>query len=92
MCNTNTAIIKAFWTCGDSQTINFAIMKARLNRSEKKVIIYILDEDMTQEEAAEHLNMSLRSLQNYWYSAVNKLIKIPWVVAYGKELMKNDKC
>lgn len=92
MCNTNTAIIKAFWTCGDSQTINFAIMKARLNRSEKKVIIYILDEDMTQEEAAEHLNMSLRSLQNYWYSAVNKLIRIPWVVAYGKELMKNDKC
>ena len=82
--------VKAFWACGDSQIINFALMRARLNRSEKKVITYILDEDMTQEEAAEHLGISVRCLQNYWYSATGKLARIPWVVAYGKELI-NEK-
>lgn len=80
-------LIKAFWNCGDNQIIEFAIIRARLNKREKKVLELILDECMTQEEAAEYLDISTRNLQKEWYSACNKMMKIPWVVAYAKDLL-----
>lgn len=80
------SLIRAFWSCGDSQIIEFAIQRARLNRMEKETIRMILDECMTQEEAAEALDISPRNLQKWWYSATDKLLAIAWVKAYAKEL------
>lgn len=77
-----------FWGCGDNQIIEFAILRARLNRREKEVLLLILDECMTQEQVSEKLDISTRHVQNIWYSAVDKLLGIPWVLAYAKELNK----
>ena len=79
-------LLKDFWNCGDNQTIEFAIMRAHLNRLEKEVVRLLLDECLTQEEAAEAMNIAPRSVQAYWYSAADKLLAIPWVRAYAKEL------
>lgn len=79
-------LIRYFWNCGDSQIIEFAIMKARLNRLEKEAITLIFDECLTQEKAAEKMDISTRRFQEYWYSAADKLLAIPWVSAYAKEL------
>ena len=80
------SLIKDFWACGDNQIIEFAIMRARLNRMEKEVLRLLLDECMTQEQASEHLDISTRNLQNWWYSATDKLLSIDWVMAYAKSL------
>lgn len=82
----NRNLIKAFWNCGDSQIIDFAIMRSRLNFREKDVVCLILDQCMTQEQVAEKLNISTRNVQETWYSATTKLLNIPWVYAYAKEL------
>lgn len=74
--------LRAFWNCGDTQIIDFAMMRARLNRKEKEVLTLLLDECMTQEEAAEELDISTRQVQILWTSAANKLMSIPWVIAY----------
>lgn len=57
-----------------------------------KVITTILDECYTPEEATEILNYSVRHVQSIWYSATNKLINIPWVSAYERELYKIESC
>lgn len=80
------SLIKSFWGCGDNQIIEFAIVRARLNRRERQAVELILDECMTQEQAAEVMCVSTRRFQDYWYSATNKLMAIPWVMAYAKEL------
>lgn len=77
-------MIKYFWNCGDNDIIEFALLKARLNKKESEVIHLILDECYTQEQAAEKLEYSPRRLQEFWYSGVDKLLKIPWVVAYAE--------
>lgn len=82
-------LLKAFWNCGDNQIIEYALLRARLNRIESDVVHLILDECMTQEEAAEEMNYSTRRIQEAWYSAMNKLLAIPWVLAYAKELSNN---
>jgi len=87
MCKERT-LLKTFWACGDCETIEQAIARARLNRHEKEVITLILDECFTQEAAAEELNISVRELQNRWYSAAEKLLAIPWVLAYAEKLTK----
>lgn len=81
-------LLRAFWNCGDNQIIEFALMRAHLNRLEKEVLILALDECYTQEEIAEKLNYSTRKVQDFWYSALDKLLDIPWVLAYAKELLK----
>lgn len=48
----------------------------------------MLDECLTQEEIAEEIGYSVRRVQEFWYSASEKLLKIPWVVAYGNALKK----
>lgn len=79
-------LIRYFWNCGDSQTIEFAILKARLNRREKEILSLMLDECLTQEQTSERLDISTRRVQHYWYSACDKLLAIPWVVSYAKDL------
>lgn len=80
-------LLKAFWNCGDTQIIEYAISRARLNRLEREVVDLILDNCYTQEEAAERMMLSTRSVQDYWRSAEHKLLAIPWVTAYGRELL-----
>ena len=80
------SLLQAFWNCGDNQIIEFAIMRARLNKRENEVIHLLLDECMTQEEVAESLGYSPRRIQDFWYSGARKLLNIPWVNAYAREL------
>ena len=74
---------KAFWSCGDSLTIDFAMMRARLNRQEKEVLRYMLDDCRTQEQTAELMDISTRQVQKLWKSAADKLLIIPWVKLYA---------
>ena len=85
----NMNLIKAFWNCGDNQIIEFALLRAHLNRMEKEVVKLLLDECLTQEQIADCLNCSTRKVQDEWYSAIGKLLSIPWVKAYAKELDKS---
>lgn len=80
------SLLKAFWDCGDNLTIEFALMRARLNRKEAQVIHLLMDECLTQEEAAESLDVSVRRLQDWWYSASRKILSIPWVKIYAEDL------
>jgi len=50
------------------------------------VIEMMLDNCCTQEEAAELMGYSVRRVQEWWYSATGKLLSIPWVMAYAKQL------
>lgn len=79
-------LLKSFWACGDSETIEQALSRARLNRHEREVITLLMDECYTQEEAAEELSISVRELQNRWYSAAGKMLAIPWVLAFAEKL------
>lgn len=79
-------LLRAFWNCGDNQIIEFALLRAHLNRIEREVIHLMLDECMTQEEVAEALNYSTRRIQDAWYSGADKLLNIPWVKAFASEL------
>lgn len=81
-------LLKAFWNCGDNQIIEFALIRAHLNRLEKEVVRLMLDECMTQEEIAEAISYSTRKVQEIWYSASAKLLNIPWVYAYAVELSR----
>lgn len=72
--------IKNFWNCGDSDIINLAKERAGLNKNEKLVVHLLLDECMTQEQAAEEMEISVRHFQKIWYSATDKMMRIPWVI------------
>lgn len=80
------ALVYAFFNCGDNQIIEFALLRAHLNRREADVIHYLMDECMTQEEVAEELGYSTRRVQDIWYSGAKKLLDIPWVLAYAQAL------
>lgn len=82
-------LIKCFWNCGDNQIIEFAMLRARLNSKEKKVLEYILDECLTQEQTAEKMGYSTRRVQDFWCSAVHKLLYIDWVRVYAISLKNN---
>lgn len=84
-------MIRAFWGCGDGQIIDFAITRARLNAKEKEVLYHLLDECETQEQTAESMYLSTRKVQNLWYSACSKLLKIDWVSVYANELIKRKQ-
>lgn len=79
-------LIRYFWNCGDDGIIQFALLRAHLNKHEKDVIEMMLDNCCTQEEAAELMGYSTRRVQEWWYSATGKLLSIPWVMAYAKQL------
>lgn len=79
-------LVKCFWNCGDNQIIEFAMLRARLNSKEKQVLQCMLDECLTQEQTAEKMNYSTRRVQDYWCSAVHKLLNIDWVKAYANSL------
>lgn len=82
------SLIKTFWACGDSQVIDFAVMRARLDRKEKAVITSMLDDCLTQEETADRLQISVRTVQKLWASGADKLLRIDWLVAYAESLRK----
>lgn len=84
-------LLKHFWNCGDCQIIDFAILRARLNRREKRALELIYDECLSQEEAAEDMCTSTRNFQNIYYSGSDKLLKIPWVKAYAEDLCLTKK-
>lgn len=86
----NKNLLKAFWNCGDNQIIEFALIRARLNKNELDVIKMSLDECMTQEEIAERLDCSVRKIQDEWYRGAGKLLSIPWVRAYAIELTNSS--
>lgn len=75
------SLIKDFWNCGDGALIAYSVMRAKLNRMECEALRLLLDECMTQEKAAEAVDISVRRFQTYWYSAADKLLQLPWVVA-----------
>lgn len=79
-------LLRCFWNCGDNEIIEFAMLRARLNAKEKQVIVYILDECLTQEETAEKMGYSTRRVQDFWCSAAHKLLNIEWVKAYATSL------
>lgn len=80
------SLLYDFFNCGDDQIIRFAIIRAHLNKHEKEVLYYMIDECMTQEQTAEKMEFSVRRIQDFWYSASQKLLLIPWVEAYAKAL------
>lgn len=83
------SLVKEFWGCGDNQIVEFALLRARLNRNEKNTLRLMLDECMTQEAVAEELNVSTRCVQDWWKSGCDKLLEIPWVKAYAADLRQN---
>jgi len=83
-------LLKYFWNCGDDQIIQFALVRAHLNRYEKDVITLALDECMTQEEIAEAMDLSTRQIQKIWKSGSIKMIAIPWVRAFALELSSKE--
>lgn len=85
----DSALIRAFWACGDSAIISYAVMRARLNRNERETLSLILDECMAQEAAAEVMGVSTRSLQSWWRSGVTKILSQPWARAYATELARS---
>lgn len=85
------SLVKYFWNCGDSQIIEFALMRARLNRNERTVLHLALDECMTQEQIAEKIDTSTRNVQKIWSTAAGKLIGIEWVRAYSVALKEKGE-
>lgn len=83
--------IKAFWNCGDSRIINMSLECVELTDPELKVLKMSLKSCMTQEEIAEALNWSPSYVQKIWYRATDKLLALPWVYCYGKELYQKQK-
>lgn len=83
-------LIKDFWNCGDNEIIQFALIRAHLNRLESEVLHLMLDECMTQEQTAEEMHYSARRIQELWASATTKLLSIPWVYAYSVDLRKSS--
>lgn len=81
-------LLYRFFNCGDNDIIEFALLKARLNKREKEVLSHIFDDCMTQEETAEAMHFSTRRIQDFWYSGAKKLLNIPWVKAYAESLRK----
>lgn len=79
-------LIRDFWQCGDNQIIEFALLRAHLNRRQKEVVECMLDECLTQEQTAEHLDWCVRTVQKEWSEAADKLLDIPWVEAYARDL------
>lgn len=83
--------IKAFWNCGDSRIINLALDSVELTEPELKILRMYLKACMTQEEIAEVLNLSPSYIQKIWYKATDKLLALPWVYCYGKELYNKQR-
>lgn len=80
------SLIRYFWNCGDNDIIELAILRSRLNRIEKDVLRYMLDECYSQEKTAELMDLSTRNVQKIWAKATSKLLSIDWVRAYAISL------
>lgn len=87
----DNTMIRAFWGCGDSDIINYAITRARLNANERETLELVLDGCQSQEMAAESMGVSTRSLQAWWKSGVTKILNQPWARAYAAELARGRR-
>ena len=82
--------VKRLFSCADNDFIEYALKRARLNDNETRVLSEILDHCLTQEQTAEKLDISVRQVQNYWYSANEKLLSIKWVTSFINSLQDTD--
>lgn len=73
---------RKLFECADNEFIEFAIKRARLNDNERTVLSHMIDHCKTQEQTAEIMDISVRQVQNYWYSANTKLLSINWVTSF----------
>lgn len=87
----DNTMIRAFWDCGDSAIISYAIIRARLNANERETLSLILDECQSQEMASESMGVSTRTLQAWWRSGITKVLNQPWVRAYAAELAREKR-
>jgi len=78
-----------FFNCGDDGIIQYALTRAHLNRREREVLTLMYDSCMTQEEVAETIGYSVRRTQEFYYSGADKLLKIPWLVSYSKDIKQS---
>lgn len=58
-------LLKYFWNCGDNQIIEFAMLRARLNIKEKKVLECMLDECLTQEELQKRWDIAQEEYKTF---------------------------
>lgn len=68
----NRSLIKKLWKLGDKQFIDYALSCARLTLRERETVQYLLFDGLTQEQAAEKMDISTRGLQGLWSCAVKK--------------------
>ena len=69
----NRSLIKKLWKLGDKQFIDYALSCARLTLRERETVQYLLFDGLTQEQAAEKMDISTRGLQGLWSCAFKKL-------------------
>lgn len=82
--------VKGLFMCADNEFIEFALNRARLNDNERTVLSEMIDHCMTQEQTAEKMDISVRQVQNYWYSANTKLLSIKWVTSFINSFNDED--
>lgn len=80
----NRSLIKKLWKLGDKQFIDYALSCARLTLRERETVQYLLFDGLTQEQAAEKMDISTRGLQgavelcrrkdfvSSWHNSVHK--------------------
>ena len=72
----NRSLIKKLWKLGDKQFIDYALSCARLTLRERETVQYLLFDGLTQEQAAEKMNISTRGLQEQLAGNQVRLLKI----------------
>nr|DAF03015.1 MAG TPA: putative DNA-binding protein [Caudoviricetes sp.] len=82
----NRSLIKKLWKLGDKQFIDYALSCARLTLRERETVQYLLFDGLTQEQAAEKMNISTRGLQGLWSCAVEKILLVPGTIPYINSL------
>ena len=84
----NRSLIKKLWKLGDKQFIDYALSCARLTLRERETVQYLLFDGLTQEQAAEKMDISTRGLQGLWSCAVEKILLVPGAIPYIKKKKK----
>lgn len=80
------SLVEIFLKCNDEQLIEYALLKAKISVKELRVLKLLINEGVSVPEAAYTMCISTARLQKIWDKASNKLLAIPWLVAYANEL------
>ena len=70
----NRSLIKKLWKLGDKQFIDYALSCARLTLRERETVQYLLFDGLTQEQAAEKMDIS--ALPSWWHAYFFAIIKL----------------